>query len=300
MYSIFVRHFYTAVLLCSFVLLSSPLSADEYEDRFKPGTKISGHLALNSHSPIIALPPGIWEVAGFKTTTNNIDTLFASGFLFQREGQKFLKGVYFIVPTNHADGYLPAKYCERTNMHFIRKISNDSGGDQDCYYVNHYRVTLSGSKNQFVNKIGEYLINEEIEVPNHLVQSGHRKADSSMMLTVRYYFNPLIDGFDDFPRTTWADSPWHPSAIIGDEKKQKYIHKIIDWTKRWHPVFIDGFKEKLTAGGTVNVSGNRPPASPKIEGSAEDRLISLRRLLDRDLITRDEYNTRRKEILDSL
>jgi hypothetical protein len=281
-------------------LISTNLLADEWEEKYKPGTQVSGHLAIGPGNQTIAMPEGKWTIAFFQTSLNNVDTLFAKGFLFQQEDNRLTKGVWLQVPLNYnANGYISSKNCERTNLHFIEKIENADSGNQNCYYVNHYRVTLSGSKSAIVNKIGKYFLTRKIQVPNHLFQIGHRLADVSSMLIVKYYFSPTTDGFEDHPRTNWTDSPWHPSAITNDPRKTQYVGKLINWSKQWHPVVVKGFQGKLAPGDTVKVT-DEEKAPATISSTVEERLKKLKRLFDENLITSEEYEGQRKEILNSL
>ncbi len=105
-----------------------------------------------------------------------------------------------------------------------------------------------------------------------------------------------MDGFDNYPRTAWLDSPWHPQSTLGNAKKEEYIKRIKSWTDEWHVKVKAGFRGELRSVSNTVAS---PPSSQSNEQDA-DRLIKLKSLLDQKLIDQIEYDRKRQEILKSL
>lgn len=251
--------------------------ADSYEDRFKPGTTFSGNIEFNSTSPVIPMPPGTWEVAYFQTwmgSQQHTNVLNAKGLFVQRKDGNLYRVVYLAAPLSYnMNGYSSSKTCDRINMHFMNKVANTPGGDQDCHYVNHNTPAQAGNKSKFANAVGKYFLDNKIPWANHMIYSGHHLASSNLVLAVRYYFNPQAEGFENYDRTTWKVSPWHPSTVASDEKKMKYVQKIINWSKNWHAVVHRGFKRELKGGEIIGVV--EKPAPQDLDTQSQSKKMSL-------------------------
>jgi len=286
------------------VLATGCVTTQQAEKRFTPGTKFQRTVSVGVGGQNIPLPDGVWEVAASKTTTNNHATPILFVILFQEVNSRLSKAMYFSTPLSgdpNGVGYLESKTCRRDNMHYRITDENVSGGDQDCRWVNHYRVTLKGSTTKLKGDAGEYLAKRGISYPNHLIESGHRFADVSSFLNVHYYFSPDYDGFEDYRRTTWSDSPWHPQNTSGSDNKNQYIRRIRTWTDKWHGMVKAGFAGALPTVSSVRskptVSAPNPAAK---SGKVSERLERLKKLMKDGLITKDEYDQKRQTILDSL
>ena len=89
--------------------------------------------------------------------------------------------------------------------------------------------------------------------------------------------------------------------ISGDPKKKAYIERLKAWTDEWHQSVKAGFDEKLT--GSPVASPTPAAATTEEPIPSEDiagRLKQLDALLKQELISKDEYEQKRKAILDSL
>lgn len=160
---------------------------------------------------------------------------------------------------------------------------------------------MSGSKSKLKNAAGDYIRERNITVPNHLILSGYRFADADKFLDVWYLVNPQFDGFPSYQRTSWTDSPWHPHSVATDPKKKAYIDRLKVWTEEWHQRVRAGFDEKLTGAAIQIPAKPTVSASPASESSSvADRLKQLDALFKKELISKEEYEQRRKQILDSL
>lgn len=262
-----------------------------------PGTLFQNAIKIGIGSQQIPLPKGTWEVAASDVTLNNQSTHIQSMTLFQRQGSKVSKAIYISTPLDIGNyGYVQAKNCRRDDMHYRKTEIDILGGDQDCAWVNHYRVTLKGSTNKIGAATGTYYEEKGLTYSNHLIQSGYRFADAGTFLTLHYFFDPSMDGFENYPRTAWMDSPWHPQSILGDAKKEIYVNRIKSWTDEWHVKVRAGFRGELASVSNVVAS----PPSSKLNEESASRLKNLRSLLDQKLIDQVEYDRKRQEILKSL
>jgi len=268
------------------------------------GQSVSNGYQPGSLPTQIALPKGNWEVAEYTTSSNNNVTFMIKVTLIERKGNQVSRAVSFIVPRDAASGgYVVSKYCSRDNMHFRETETSAAGGMQDCFWVNHYRPTFIGSKNERMRKIGEYLNKNNIEVPNHLIQVGYRFADSLSLLNVTYYFNPDVDGFSKNPRTSWNTSPWHPSNTASVPSRQEYVDKLIKWAKSYKPTVVNAFKglapKEITKSSDQKTTDN--PASTETQSSSTiQRLQELKNLLEKGLISKSDFDLKKAEILRGL
>lgn len=176
-----------------------------------------------------------------------------------------------------------------------------SGQEQDCRWVNHYRLTLIGSKSKFARDLGLWFQERNRPIPNHLIQVGFRFADIARFLNVYYYFNPEKDGFDAYPRTSWNESPWNPTnVVISGPRKIAYINRLKAWTDEFYPKVKAGFNGKFAGLSQPKPPPTvTPPITPKSSAVA-DRLKQLDDLFKQKLISKQEYEQQRKAILDSL
>lgn len=281
--------FLAAVLASSCVKNENPLVV---------GQPIQGGYKPGSLSVQIPLPEGNWEVAEYTTEINNVGTLIVLGTVIERRGDLLTRAASFRVPAYYASGgYKVPSTCTRIDMHFSEVKKKVEGSDQDCRWLNHFRPTLVGSSSERMNQIGEYLQGQNISLPNHLIQTGYWLADEGSFLSLNFYFNPVANGFDDFPRSTWQDSPWHPSTTVNFPKRQAYINDRWDWAKDYYPQVKAAFEGKIE--GAKKQSSSRDIVNPSKSSTAE-RLKELERLHSDGLISDKEFNLKRTEILRGL
>jgi hypothetical protein len=286
------------------ILVGGCVTTQDVENKFRPGSTFQNIIEVGITGQNIPLPDGTWEVASSETTLNNHSVPILKTILFQQKNLRLSKAMYISTPLtfdNEGIGYVVTKNCSRDDMHYRETKEDSTGGDQDCKWVNHYRLTLKGSKYSISRNAGEYLERKGISYPNHLIQSGHRFASTSSFLTLYYYFAPNMDGFENYPRTTWNDSPWHPQNTHDGTKKEAYIRQVKDWTDKWHKAFKAGFSGlppifKTKYAGSTNVT----PKKKNIIDQVPERLLNLKKLFNDGVISKDEYDMKRKTILDSL
>jgi len=215
--------------------ISGCQTASQTQSAFSPGMKFQNQIQIGVGGQQIPLPDGEWEVAATDLVLNNNSTPIQSISLFQQKDSHLSKVIYVRTPLDvKPNGYVQSSYCSRDDMHFRETTTNNPGGQQDCRWVNNWRLTLKGNKRKMARDAGEYLEKAGISYPNHLIQSGYRLADSASFLDLYYFVAPDQDGFEDYARTTWNDSPWHPQNVYRDAKKEAYINKIKTWTNDWY------------------------------------------------------------------
>ena len=116
---------------------------------------------------------------------------------------------------------------------------------------------------------------------------------------MKYYFFPNVEEFENYPKTEWRQSPWNKTNVSIDPKKTAYVGKIIQWNDMFYSTVKTGFNGKLTGASVQNPT---PPVvkSPSVSPSVAERLKKLSALFNQELITKQEYEDKRKEILNSM
>ncbi len=220
------------------IILSMAGSPASAASDLSVGSIHKGSLALDYVTKrLIPLPAGNWEILQSVENRNNINNVSRRIFLGKIEDKKLVAGIDISFPEDSgSNGYVRDRRCDRTNLHFNKTRDNWVGREQDCYIVNHWRVTLQGHKSNLVNEVGDKLIERGVSWPNHLMTVRFRFADSSEYLNVMYQVAPAAFGFEKFKRTTWASSPWHPHATANYPERQSFVKTFIDWSKSIYPL----------------------------------------------------------------
>ena len=118
-------------------------------------------------------------------------------------------------------------------MHFAKVHANVRLGEQDCWWVNHWRMHRSGGGNtEHWMESRKYLADNRIEAPLDMVAVSYRLANKVDYLTLNYFFNPEISGFEaekniHWSIHTWETSAWHPDQTKENEKKTG-LHRRLD------------------------------------------------------------------------
>jgi hypothetical protein len=291
------------ILICG-LLVGAFQTTSKAEVALKPGMKFQNFIRPGETPMQVALPEGEWEVAFLEEFDSSGDTKMIKMCLFQSSGNKLSKFITFVASTEKSfnGGWSESRTCSRDNFHFINSKNNEAGEDQDCRIVNHVVPYWKDSKSEYARNCAEVVFERKLEVPNHVIASQFRLTNDDNLLQVRYYFNPLVEGFEKQPRVKWVLSPWNKTSVDTDSKKRAYVDSIIQWTNTFHSTVKAGFNGSLTGASIKKPAATPPPVvdSPSDSPSAADRLKKLGALLKRDLITKQEYEEKRKAILNSL
>ncbi len=270
-------------------------------------------LNYNSGSTQIPLPPGEWVLAGYDEPYNNIDIKMVKAYLARIENKVVTGVIKFTLPTDLSDGgWIVPRFCDRENIVFIEKLSAYESGDIDCWGINHSGIGAGKGKSVRSRMFFDYVVAHEIEVPRYMIYVAYYKADSTNYLSLRYYFNPDVEGVEPDPTAGWGYSEWHRNRINADPKKVAYIERLKLWGREWKRNVDMGFAGRLDQTKIVqpSVSPSTPldiaPAAggettPTTRGDdTEARLRKLKGLFDQGLITKSEYAEKRIDLLKGL
>ncbi|MCW9054969.1 MAG: SHOCT domain-containing protein [Candidatus Pacebacteria bacterium] len=284
--------------------LVSCVTTTPTENNLIVGQVYHGVVSVNNNTPQIPLPDGDWILMGSSISSNNTGQRFAHGILGQFKNNTLDRAAYFGVALDiPSAGWIESKFCERDNIHFIQKTSNYRGGDQDCWGVNHYRLTLTANNlPPYMEQARDYVISRKISLPLNTIIVQYRHADHLKLLDLTYHFNPENEGFSPPAQAEWSSSDWHRDRAYMDERKMAFIAKIKSWGEGFKTKVEAGFKRQLSS-----VQMNQPSQMNKetpvgsdagSDGDLTNRLSKLKSLYEQKLITKEEYAKRKKEILD--
>ena len=216
------------------------------------GTRFADEIPIGDRK--IPLPDGEWTVIGNAIDRNNDEGYFVSEMLVGTRDRTVIGAVeiYSSLPIKRAgsggligggdrrQGWLTHRSCSRDDMHFVKVISNVRLGEQDCWWINHWRMHRTGKAiTEHWEEAVKYLMENKISAPLDMLGVSFRLADKSDYLTVNYFFNPEVEGLKStndryWNIKTWETSDWHPDKVKNDNSKSDYIKKLKAWGERWH------------------------------------------------------------------
>ena len=276
-----------AVLSCT-ILLALVLigcAAGSYNaPKHQVGQTFRDHIIVGSFNTNIPLPEGEWTLIGYGKWTNNNNTKFNQLFLAQINSNKLEKFIEVTASDeNHDWGYSEKPFCKRQDvLHLVKRV-NSAGGNQDCWGINHWTMTLGNESSKFWEQGFKYLRSTNTEIPLTALVVGFNKANNRSSLIVNYGSNPELAGLAPSKQAHWSVNDWHKDRYYNDKAKVAYVNLLKSWGEKWDPKVNNGFKGKL----------------PEVQPHA-GRLAALQELLDSGAISQPAFDKKKQEILDSL
>lgn len=255
----------------------------------------------------LPLPAGDWVVTAVDEYKNKQNSLLAQVELASFVDGKTLAG-YIIVNLNEdisGSGWDVNKFCSRTDVYHLMR-GPDVPTDQTCWGVNHYVFEKTSTyKPVQGSNIQTAVARRGQTMPGTMVTSLFRFANRNNFLTYQVFTNPTLAGFAD-ESGKWADSSWHKDLVANDPKKVAFLEQTKAQSAALFDTMKDGAIYKERAGTTATPPvPPAPGAMPVVETppdapTIEQRLVRLKDLFDRNLITQAEYEAKRKQIIDEL
>ena len=224
------------------------------------GTRVANEISIGDKK--IPLPEGDWTVIGTGIDRNNAEGYFVSEMLVQIRDKTVTGAVeifsnlpvkggnpegFFGAVDSSPQGWLTHRSCTRDDMHFLKVYSNIRRGEQDCWWINHWRMNRTGvAVTEHWMEAVKYLSDNDISAPLDMLGVSFRLANKMYYLTANYFFNAEVEGLkstDDlhWSINTWETSDWHPDKVRNDGKKREFIVKLIAWGNRWHGRIRESF-----------------------------------------------------------
>lgn len=276
-------------------MMSTAALADSIIDQIKIDSQHTGTIRLGR--ALVPLPEGEWIVNSLREVKNDKGTTTATVTLASFTGER-LSG-YIVLDVNadlSSSGWVPHQFCRRTDVYFVQKDA-DHGNEQACWGINHFVFDKTSTYKPMQGKnIQAYLAGRGQQIPGTMVGAVYRFADRSNFLTYQLHVNPVLHGFPD-ESGKWADSPWHKDLVAAAPKRVEFLEAFKAASAPLYAAMKDGglYATRADAGAPA-----KAPAAPAAAPSIEQRLITLKDLFDRQLITPAEYEAKRKEILSGL
>jgi len=202
---------------------SASASADPYTGQF-----FSDTVAIAGTT--VPLPEGRWRGVGYVKQSAADQTVM----LARIGGDRLLEFAAIRVQAQpSAAGFDAFPSCTRDDLYARKTASNQKGGEQSCWWVNH--AARMWNQPAF-NLAAANLAALKVAAPPTMINSGVRKAGKTTAVTAFYYSNPQVAGFDE-PATDWRNSPWHKDNVGQNAQRKAYLDGRVDWTRSWAQLF---------------------------------------------------------------
>lgn len=134
-----------------------------------------------------------------------------------------------------------------------------------------------------------------------------RYGDINKFLMVRLHFFPSAYGLENPVVGMMNSSPWAPQNVNADPAKVKFISALRRYAE-YVVVELDKAYDSGKASGPIKAfkypeiaeSDARQPKTEQAPTTFENRLGKLKELLEKGLLTKDEYEAQRKKVLETL
>lgn len=249
------RIFAAGVHAAMMLLLLAACSAGK--DELVTGRHYEGLIATGTSNQQVPLPEGNWILAGTAKYTGIQEV---AGILIETEGKRVSRLIDFYVPYKTVpkinDMYLPPyEFCGRKDiLHMGKSYTGSaykwskSSVPQDCWGINHWPMTFSGSVPKHLLQLRDYIEAKDLELPVTMIAVQYRRGGDGFF-SLNYYFNPEMEGIPPPRQIEWRTSDWHRDRAFRDPQKKAYIEKLISWGETWYVQVDRGLKGLLKRGG---------------------------------------------------
>lgn len=193
--------------------------------------------------------------------------------------------------------------CKREDFLWKRSIG---GGFQDVNCV-----SISHVINYFVNTTGEFqqlaveLRERGLEIsPTVIRVQFTRYSSQTRRLVYIVDINPELYGIDRDASTPWGSNSWHKAFINRDEKKVNFVERLKKWAADVQDRMDDAFiKNPQAFAGLKSLDEylstvvNHEVAVGDTVSQTESRLVTLKSLYEKGLMTEAQYNDQVRAVL---
>jgi len=280
------------------------------------GSTIKGNLVIGRST--FALPPGEWKVVAVgsadTTSTGSRSDIAetASVRLVQLAANgTFIASIWTQAPLTsaRAPGRWIDSTCDRKDL-LHRDDFNVNPFFPECLVINHIVLFLANAPaNAFERRAWDWFEKNSVKRPATVLSAFYRKYFSGDYVGVNVAVNPEFFGQEPSLKTAWTESEWHPLVIKNDPKRLAFVESF----KKWSYVMAENAKSTLMdrkpksallpAFDELRVGSSKVRSITPTDGSstsAELRLSELKALLDKGLITKEEFDEKRAAILKGL
>lgn len=235
----------------TFVIMAAGHSSAATFEPHKIGTVFNDVIEVGNGVQV-PLPEGDWLLVANPIRPNNAKSNFYYPVLIEVK-DNVLQRIIMVANSlgrpdqvGFSDGFTFYKECRRTDMLFVKEFINIDGNKQDCWYLNHFTMTLGPNSGAEFTDRQKYMEEHKIPLPINMLTTAYHFANAnSRYLDVRVYHNPEAVGFAAPKQGDWRASDWHKDRIYLDPKKKEYADRLIGWGASWHDRVKEGFEGKL-------------------------------------------------------
>ena len=193
--------------------------------------------------------------------------------------------------------------CKREDFLYKRSI----GGrftNLNCATVNHITNFFVAPTQEF-QQLAVYLREIDTEMPPTIIRvTFTRYYNQGRRLVYIIDINPEYFGVTRDATTVWGSNSWHKSFIEKDPKKMEFMNNLKKWVDATQDRIDNAFSKRLDAFAglqtldnymTINQTSAIKEVTPIL--SIEDRIRTAKNLLDKGLISENQFNEQVKNIL---
>jgi hypothetical protein len=271
------------------------------------------------------LPPGKFTVAAYKKWHE-----FRDVYLIQiDEITGIVRWKIKLTATGNQNekysSWVAGPMCDQRNLYFLKtkkgsqrfacwSVSHSDGDGEEItrlaisnnFFSFNDRVTLKLGPYQGINElIREFDSSNNLTLPEMFVVSKHQYANKARLYESVYYYNPELDGIPEPENLEWERNEFHKQRIKNFPDHEAFLNKFISVSAS----LIDRFNQMNRVGGgmtldasnfAVQASMNAQTSGAKNETSKEsivDQIKQLKELLDAGVLTKEEFQKAKKQIL---
>ena len=290
---------YITLIIISLLLFTNANAKWNYN----PGDLVQDEVIFGKKDSF-KLPPGEFIIA-----INSRQREFKDLMLYQidKNSGVIRWSIHFFATGNTQwEWWNPPKFCERTNVYFIKKkIGNKKYA---CWMVNHSQADISDSKG-FWAKVREYEIANKLKGPDIYVYSKYEYSKGPKVWGASYFYNPEFDGIPKPKNLEWELNEFHKQKVMDYPKHEEFLKKYISISASFVDAFNKTRKIKSSSSLSLSVSDYMTKVSINTGESASskkdktskssltEQLKSLKELLDSGAITKEEFKKAKDKIL---
>ncbi len=271
------------------------------------GEKITGQLAIQSEGGFtkffVPLPPGEWEVTFNRERrgTGSAPKMRDAG-LFLYDGGRLKSAIEITAYIENRPMRWRDEPCKGTEANYFKNDFGTRLWDQKCLVAIPAKF-LQGT-NEPTTKALDALAQRGIENEFNGIKLIYSRYDTKGMFVIyRQFIFPGAFGFENSKEAVLNSWSWYPAEAKKDPMKNAFIGLVQNYGLSIAAAIDSGYEKKTL----IPIVDLKYPTAVAGEGEAatgnniiEQRLLALRRLREKDLISETEYQTKRQLILDEL
>lgn len=251
----------------------------------------------------LPLPPGEFRLIFSTTTTTTASVPIARAVYGQLHDGRVSSLVVLSSNISPIAGSWTREpsICERNDVYFAFADRNFDRKNGDCWIVDFFATQVGQNGTEYMSKGLGWARSQGAS--GVMVGTAAFVSRGSYYIAARYYFNPDLAGIAPLPASVRrAANPWRVESYREDPAKADFYAKLQVFGAALHGDMrssLNGVVHFPTL-PPVLPDLSKPVATVAAPSSAETRLRGLKDMAERGLISAEEYEAKKKQILDGL